>query len=59
MTTEQIRSKLKILHDQENELNRKMAAADNKIKGLRKEISKHAKMVSKNMLYRNKLINQL
>lgn len=59
ITTEQIREKLKILHKHENEFNRKIAKADQTIKGCQKEIKKLAKQVSKNMLYRNKLINQL
>lgn len=59
MTTEQIRKKLLDLHIRENELNRKISKADNTIKGCRKEIEKLAKKVSKNMRYRNILINKL
>ncbi len=59
MTTEQIREKLLVLHKKEDELNRKIAKADNTIKGCRKEKEKWAKQVSKNMKYRNSLINKL
>ncbi len=59
MTAKQIRDKLLLLHEQENEYNRKIAKADNAIKGLRKEIERYAKLVSKNMKYRNQLIKQL
>lgn len=59
MTTEQIREKLLQLHIQENDLNRNIARLDCEIKGRRKLIATLAKKVSKNMKYRNDLINRL
>jgi hypothetical protein len=59
MTTEQIRGKLKLLHEAENEINKKIAKADVIIKGLIKEKATLGLRVSKNMKYRNKLINKL
>lgn len=54
-----IRNRLKTLHDQENDLNKEMGKIDHQIKLLKKKKAKVARRVSKNMLYRNRLINQL
>lgn len=54
-----IRDKLKALHEAENKLNKDMSTVDYKIKKLQKEKDKIKKMVSHNMKYRNRIINQL
>lgn len=59
MEQEKIRSKLKVLHDQENGLNKEMGKVNFQIKQLKKQKDKIAKRVSNNMRYRNRLINQL
>lgn len=59
MTKEKIRERLKVCHENENELNRKISTLDITIRNCEKQKLKIAKQVSNNMLYRNKLINQL
>lgn len=54
-----IRTKLKTLHNQENDLNKQIGKIDGQIKLLNKKKAKIAKQVSHNMRYRNRLINQL
>lgn len=58
-TKEQIRQKLNKLHEEENAYNKEMTRLFNQCKWNQKRMSKLATLVSKNMLYRNKLINQL
>ena len=59
MTKEKIRERLKICHEQEDELNKQMGKLNATICTCRRKIKKLAKNVSKNMLYRNKLIGEL
>lgn len=59
MTTQQIRQRLLLCHQSENELNREIGKLDNTIKDARKKKIKLAKAVSKNMRYRNSLILKL
>lgn len=59
MTIEQIRERLILCHQAENEINRKMSVLQATIKHSEKEKKKLALQVSKNMRYRNSLINKL
>lgn len=59
MTVAQIQELLKTLHEQENVLNREGAKLDLQIKSATKRKAVLAKRVSKNMRYRNHLIENL
>lgn len=59
MTTEQIRERLLLCHQAEDEINKRMGRIDAQIKGLNKDKAKLAKQVSSNMRYRNTLILKL
>ena len=54
-----IRIRLKELHKQEDEMNKEMGKIEAQILILKKKKAKLAKRISGNMLYRNRLINQL
>lgn len=56
MTTEQIRERLLLCHQSENEINRQIGKIDCQIKEAHKKKKKLALQVSKNMRYRNSLI---
>lgn len=56
MIPQEIKDKLKVLHNEENELNYEMAKIDKAIKQLEKDKSKLAKRISFNMKKRNQLI---
>lgn len=58
-TKEQILNKLKECHQQEDELNKALSEIDKKIDQFQKSKIKTAKLISKNMKYRNLLISQL
>lgn len=51
--------KLKQLHEHENEFNKEIGKIDKKIFALIKRKRKLQKQVSRNMIYRNQLINEL
>lgn len=55
----EIRSVLKKLHDQENDLNTEMTKLDKVITNALKRKGKIVKRISANMKYRNRLINKL
>lgn len=59
MTKEQIRERLILCHQSEDAINKQIGHLDKTIKDAEKKKVKLAKQVSKNMLYRNKLINKL
>lgn len=59
MTKEQIKQRLTECHESENILNKELTRLDWTIKQTIKKKLKIAKKVSKNMKYRNVLINQL
>lgn len=59
MDTEQIRNRLIKLHEEENDMNKQMGKINHSIRELEKKKAKIRKMISHNMLFRNKLINQL
>lgn len=59
MTNEQIREKLATCKIAENAINKQMSAENYKIKEAKKKIKKLAIQVSKNMKYRNSLIDKL
>jgi len=59
MTQEQIREKLFNCHKTENDYNREMAKLDLQIKSIEKRKAALARKVSKNMRYRNSLIEKL
>lgn len=58
-TKEQILGKLKECHQQEDDLNKLISGIDKQIDQLQKSKIKTAKLISKNMKYRNILISQL
>lgn len=58
-TREQILSKLKDCHKQEDDLNKALSEIDKEIDRLTKVKAKTSKLISKNMKYRNLLIEQL
>lgn len=58
-TREQTLEKLKRAHEQEDEFNREMGAIDKLIREQNKRKDKLKRLVSKNMKYRNTLINML
>lgn len=55
----ELRDKLSQLHKGEDELNKQIGLIDKQIAQLLKQKLKLAKLVSKNMKYRNLLISQL
>jgi hypothetical protein len=59
MTKEQIRERLILCHQAEDAINKDMGNLNKIIKDAEKKKIKLAKQVSKNMLYRNKLIQKL
>lgn len=59
MTKDQVKTKLKKLHEDEDKLNKQMGKNNKQIAHLQKQNVKLAKSVSKNMLYRNSLISKL
>lgn len=59
MTQQQIREKLSSCHKTENGYNKEMAKLDLQIKGIIKRKISLARKISKNMRYRNSLIERL
>lgn len=59
MTREEILMHLKILHESETHLNRDMTKIDKQIVVLKRKKAKIQKLISRNMLNRNILIDQL
>lgn len=59
MTQEQIREKLSSCHKTENGYNREMAKLDLQVKAIEKRKIVLARKISKNMRYRNRLIEKL
>ncbi len=59
MTNEQIREKLALCKQSENAINKELSRLEWTIKDAKKKKAKLAIQVSKNMRYRNSLINKL
>lgn len=59
MKPETIKERLKELHRQEDELNKQIGKFDKTIRHCQKQKLSISKRVSKNMRYRNELINKL
>jgi len=59
MTNEQIRERLQALHKAENELNKELSTHHKEIMWRLKKKEVLTKQISKNMKYRNYLINKL
>lgn len=59
MTTEQVKEKLLTLHVKEDSMNKEMSVCDKQIRQLILKKTRLAKKISRNMKFRNLLINKL
>lgn len=59
MTTEQVKEKLLTLHVKEDSMNKEMSECDKQIRQLILKKTRLAKKISRNMKFRNLLINKL